>query len=159
MVPVMDPVRTQLYIKAEEGTKLVAYKDSLGIWTIGTGHNLIAHGYSPANAAKVVWSQAQADTALREDIQEVVSQLWPWALALDDVRCAVLVSMAFQLGVPGLAKFKRTLKAIQAGNYNDAALFMAESLWAKQTPARAKRAIMMMISGEWPAQVNGVKIA
>jgi lysozyme len=41
--------------------------------------------------------------------------------------------------VPGLLKFKTTLSLLQAGDRAGAAAQALKSLWAKQTPNRAKR--------------------
>ena len=57
--------------------------------------------------------------------------------------------MAFQMGVDGLLGFKNTLAMIQSGRYSDAAKGMLSSLWAKQTPARAKRMSEQMRTGVW----------
>jgi lysozyme len=112
-----------------------------------------------AEASALTWTQQQADNQLALDVSKATRAIPMWALSLDDVRQAVLVSMTFQLGAAGVAKFKRTLAAIRAGEYDKAGQYMAESLWAKQTPARASRAIKMMVTGEWPAKVNGVQVA
>jgi lysozyme len=57
--------------------------------------------------------------------------------------------MSFQLGIAGLLKFKSTLAFIEAGDYENAATNMLKSLWAKQTPQRAKRLAEQMRSGKW----------
>lgn len=51
----------------------------------------------------------------------------------------ILIEMGFQLGVVGLLKFKRTLAAINKGDYEEAADEMLDSKWARQVPRRAKR--------------------
>ena len=58
-------------------------------------------------------------------------------------------SAYFQMGVDGLLGFKNTLAMIQSGRYSDAAKGMLSSLWAKQTPARAKRMSEQMRTGVW----------
>ena len=45
--------------------------------------------------------------------------------------------MYYQLG-NGLFKFVKTLHYIEYGKYRSAAIEMLDSLWAKQTPNRAK---------------------
>lgn len=66
-----------------------------------------------------------------------------------DTRKAILVSMAYQMGVPGLAGFKSALKAISEKRWDAAASGMLDSRWAKQTPGRAKRHAEQMRSGMW----------
>lgn len=148
----IDMPKTLALLTREEGEKLKAYQCTAGKWTIGVGHNLEAHGYSAEDARHVVWTREESQATLRADVGSVVSDIiteWPWAISLDPARFAVLVSMGFQMGVLGLAKFKRTLAAIKAGRYEDAATYMLESAWAKQTPARAKRHAEQMRTGEW----------
>lgn len=62
---------------------------------------------------------------------------------------ASLLNMAFQMGVDGLLGFKNTLELIRTGSYEKAAEGMLSSLWAKQTPARAKRLAVQMRTGVW----------
>lgn len=50
----------------------------------------------------------------------------------------VLVEMAYQMGVPGLMKFKNTLEFIEKEDFQSAADEMLDSVWAKQTPKRAQ---------------------
>jgi lysozyme len=59
--------------------------------------------------------------------------------------------MAFQIGVEGLLRFRRTLAAMQSHDYAGAAAGMRASLWARQTPARAERLARVMESGAYPA--------
>jgi lysozyme len=64
-------------------------------------------------------------------------------------RQAVLMNMAFQLGIAGLMKFKSTLAFIEAGDYENASANMLKSLWAKQTPNRASEMAQQMRTGKW----------
>jgi lysozyme len=68
---------------------------------------------------------------------------------LNDARQAVLIGMAFQMGLKGLLQFKRTLGSIEDGQFSEAAAEMLDSAWAKQTPARAMRLATQMETGEW----------
>lgn len=66
-----------------------------------------------------------------------------------DPRCAVLLSMAYQMGESGLEAFKNTLKFVQDGDYTKAAVNMLASKWARQTPIRAGRHAKQMQTGQW----------
>lgn len=48
--------------KEFEGLRLEAYQDVAGVWTIGYGHT------GPGVCAGLVWTQEQADAALRTDL-------------------------------------------------------------------------------------------
>ena len=74
---------------------------------------------------------------------------FPWAADLAPARLAVLVNMAFNLGITGLAAFSRTLAHVAAGQYAEASTEMLASLWAKQVGNRAKELSRQMRTGEW----------
>ena len=46
--------------------------------------------------------------------------------------------MCYQIGVSGFNKFKKTIYYLETEQYEEASLEMLDSLWAKQTPNRAK---------------------
>ena len=49
----------------------------------------------------------------------------------------VIIEMVFQLGIGGVGKFKKLWSALDREDYGEASFQMLDSLWAKQTPARA----------------------
>lgn len=132
-------------LRGEEGEVLSAYNDHLGYATIGVGRLIDKRkggGITKEESAYL----------LGNDIEKVIDQLnkrLPWWSKLDEARKGVLVNMAFQMGVDGLLGFKNTLKMIESGNYSNAATGMLNSLWARQTPARAKRMAEQMRTGIW----------
>ncbi len=136
-----------------EGLRLRAYQDHLGFWTIGVGHLIDPRKggdtrYKPLKSTTI--TRKEALELLREDVSTVARGLdanLPWWTQLDDARQNVLVEMGFQLGVPGLLKFKNTLRAVKEGRWADAAKGMMGSLWAKQTPARAETLAAQMWNG------------
>jgi lysozyme len=139
-VPAVDKDRLRKQLNLHEGRRLKPYRDTVGKLTIGVGRNLTDRGISPA----------ESDLLLTNDIDEHLHDLLavaPWINGLDEVRQRVLVDMAFNLGVPGLLKFKSTLAAIKDGRYEDAAKGMLKSLWAKQVKGRATRLAEMMRTG------------
>ena len=136
-----------------EGLCLTAYQDTVGVWTIGYGHNLQAHGYTAADAAKQVWTREQSETALQLDASQALNDVlshWSWAKDLDDVRQAVLVDMVFQMGVGKVSRFVDTLPAIESGHYANASTLILKSTWAHQTHQRCATLSAMMSTGEWP---------
>lgn len=132
-------------LRDEEGEVLSAYQDHLGFWTIGVGRLIDKRkggGITPEESAYL----------LGNDIAKVNAQLdakIPWWRKLDEARQAVIQGMAFQMGIDGLLGFKNTLKMVESGDYEGAGKGMLNSLWAKQTPARAKRMSEQMRTGEW----------
>ena len=118
-------------IKHHEGFVEHVYDDSLGIPTIGYGF-------------------AIKDLILEEDLCEEillrklrtlgrsVMGKFPFFDSLPSYCKDVLMEMCFQLGVTGVSKFKKALKAMEDGDWEKAADEMLDSKWAKQTPNRAK---------------------
>ena len=139
----MKQIRKQL--KSDEGEVLHAYQDHLGFWTIGIGRLIDKRrggGITKEEAAYLL--ENDITTRLSE-----LEQKLPWFSKLNEARQGALLNMSFQMGVPGLKKFKRTLALIEAGEYEAAADRMMLSLWAKQTPNRAKRISEQMRTGKW----------
>ena len=132
-------------IKRHEGLVLHAYKDSLGYLTIGYGRLI-----DKSKGGGI--SEAEAEYLLQNDVSIVLAALHrniPFFDRLCIPRQAVLMNMAFQLGIAGLMKFKSTLSFIEAGDYENASANMLKSLWAKQTPNRASEMAQQMRTGKW----------
>src|ERR1044072_1872150 len=134
-------------LRREEGEKLYAYQDHLGYWTIGVG---ILIDKRKGGGLRPEESDFILKNRIRLMRDEVLKHL-PWASKLNEARQAVLIGMAFQMGVDGLLNFKNTLRMIETGQYSKAASNMLLSKWAEQTPARAHRMAAQIESGEWQA--------
>lgn len=128
-----------------EGLRLKPYTDTVGKTTIGVGRNLTDKGLS----------FGEAETLFTHDLEEHEMDLvgaYPWVLTLDAVRYAVMVDMAFNLGISRLSGFRVTLSSVEGGDYQQAAKEMLRSKWARQVKTRAVRLSQMMASGEWPIE-------
>lgn len=124
----------------DEGLRLKVYPDSEEVPTVGVGRNLRDVGIS----------ESEAFILLNNDIDRTVQDLdreLPWWRQLDEMRQHVLLNMAFNLGVKGLVTFRTTLAFIKHGMYEDAAVSMLKSLWAKQVGVRAERLSQQMRDG------------
>ncbi len=132
-------------LRRDEDEVLTAYPDSLGYLTIGVGRLIDKRkggGITTEESAYLLANDIKRKTA------EVLAAL-PWASNIDPVRFAVLVNMAFQLGIDGLLGFKNTLSLIKSGSFSQAADNMVISKWHTQTPARCERLAKQMRTGEW----------
>ena len=67
-----------------------------------------------------------------------ISIAFPWFQGIDDIAKSVVVNMCYQLGLRGFSKFKKTIYLLETEQYDEASVEMLDSLWAKQTPNRAK---------------------
>lgn len=124
-----------------EGERLDLYKDSVGILTIGVGHNIQDRGIS----------KAVSRVMLKEDIQDVVKDcrtLRYWN-DLDSVRQLVVADMVFNLGLSRFLKFFRMNAALAIGDYNLAAAEGMDSKWYRQVGRRSKKLMTALVSGEW----------
>lgn len=150
----MNSVRS--LIELHEGRVPYAYQDSLGFWTIGVGH-LIDRRRGGRLPDHII------DALLDYDIEKHRDELFaaqPWVRDLDPVRQAVMIDMAFNLGLEpfdgdGFKDWPITLKAIRERRWDDAAKAMLASKWATQVGARAVRLADMMRTGQWPAVFVG----
>jgi lysozyme len=141
----MDFNRAIEQLRRDEGEVLHAYQDHLGYWTIGVGRLIDQRkggGISKEESAHLLNNDIIAKwTELTSKAQ--------WILLLNDARQGALLNMAFQMGVEGLLKFHTTLRHIRAGEWEAAYDAMLSSLWATQTPERAKRIAEQIRDGEW----------
>lgn len=130
----------------DEGEVLHAYQDHLGYWTIGVG---VLIDERKGGGITQEESRYLLRNRLRRKEAEL-NQRFEWWHAIDDVRQGVLLCMAYQLGVNGVANFKRMCAALKIRDYITASIEMLDSNWAKkQTPARAQRMAKIMKTGVW----------
>jgi len=116
--------------------KFYVYKDSLGYPTIGYGH-LLTYGESYPNGI----TDAQAEALLDRDIQTAIHNVEALNIWLPSDWRDFMVIMVFQLGLGGVQKFQKMLKALREKNYPEAIKQAKDSLWYKQTPKRVDQMI------------------
>jgi len=142
-------------LKRDEALRLDPYKDSEGYWTIGIGHLIDSRkgGKLPSwvEPAFPITEQAAYEMCrqkIRLTLIELNTKL-PQFVELNEVRQAVLCSMAYQMGIGGLLKFRNTIEYITKHDWENAGDEMLISKWFnQQTPARATRLSKAMKTGE-----------
>lgn len=130
----------------DEGFIPYAYFDSKGFLTIGEGILIDERrgGGITAEESKYLLKNRV------HRLDNLCRARFTWFGGLDSVRQQIIVCMAYQLGVNGVANFKRMVTAIEISDFERAAQEMLDSKWAeKDSPARAKRMANMMERGEW----------
>lgn len=135
-------------LRRDEGVEYSPYNDTMGIPTVGVGHNLRAKPLP--DGWKYPLNDVQVDSLLDDDLEDVFHDLGrnlPWWTDLNDVRQRVLANMAFNLGIGKLLGFRNTLIAMRQGKYDAAADGMLNSVWAAQVKGRATRLADMMRKG------------
>ena len=133
-----DILKAQL--KIDEGVKNKLYRDSVGKWTIGCGHNIDDKGLPP----QVIDLLLEMDM---DDAEVTAKKLFPSFESLSDERKAVLTNMAFNLGEERLGAFRKFRRAILEENWDQAATEMLCSQWADQVGQRAVRLAKQMRTG------------
>lgn len=133
-------------LKFEEGFRPRPYYCSEEYPTIGYGFKV---GKKRAPLPDFKLPEPVAALWLNTLIAELKTELSTELLNLNDERQAVLISMAYQMGVDGLRKFKKFLAAVKVGDWKTAAEEMENSIWFKQTKQRAIRHRDVMLSGSF----------
>ena len=137
-------------LRRDEGVRFSPYKDTMGIMTVGIGHNLQA---KPLHNVTYPLTPDQVSAIFQYDVKEAVDNLnqhLPWWGHMDEVRQRVLVNMCFNLGMEKLLTFKNTLMFMSLGNYSQAAANMQQSAWYTQVGQRAVRLVQAMKTGIIP---------
>lgn len=130
-----------MQVQRHEGKRLDLHKCPAGKWTIGYGHNLEANGIPEHIANDLLqWDLIQAEIAVKKHLH---------VERLNKPRLAVLINMAFNLGISGLLQFKNFIYYLSMDNYERAADEMLDSRWAMQVGGRAKELAEQMRTGEW----------
>ena len=118
-------------IKKHEGFESKVYKCTEGYDTIGYGFAI----------KDLVIDKDVADLILMKKIHKILERVlvaFPWFQNINNEAKSVIINMCYQLGIRGFSKFKKTIYLLETEQYEDASIEMLDSLWAKQTPNRAK---------------------
>tara|TARA_Y100001963_G_scaffold120962_1_gene169175 strand:- start:465 stop:887 length:423 start_codon:yes stop_codon:yes gene_type:complete len=119
-------------IKESEGYRARVYKCTEGYDTIGYGFAI----------KDLKLTRDVCDIILKEKllkINNILENRFDWYPTAPIVIQDVVVEMVYQLGYTGFSKFKKTIYYLETEQYTEAADEMLDSLWARQTPNRAKK--------------------
>jgi lysozyme len=139
MTPIIEMLRKH------EGVEIHAYKCTAKKITIGVGRNIDPSG-------GIGLSHDEIDYLLANDVKRVSVELlltFSWYAELDEVRKDAMIDMCFNMGLPRLSKFKKSLAAMATEDYETAATEFLDSNWAKQVGDRAITITDMIRSGEY----------
>ncbi len=118
-------------IKRHEGFRSKVYQCTEGYDTIGYGFAI----------KDLELDEDVAELILMKKIQKLLERIlvvFKWFKDAPDEVKFVVTNMCYQLGVSGFSKFKKTIYLLETEQYEEASVEMLNSLWAKQTPNRAK---------------------
>lgn len=136
-------------LEFEEGFKSKPYYCSEGYPTVGIGWRIGPKG-APLELYEIELDIEQARAILSRKVHKVIKKLnrYQWFTKQNDSRKAILVSMAFQMGVSGLLKFVNMIRALDVDDYRKASLEAIDSRWYRQTPNRASRHATVIEHGD-----------
>ena len=132
-------------LRKHEGVETHAYKCSANKTTIGVGRNIDKNG-------GIGLSQKEIDYLLASDVERVeaeLSQAFNWYDDLNDPRKDAMMDMCFNMGLPRLSKFKKSLAAMARGDYKTASAEFLDSRWATQVGMRSVTISEMIRTGEY----------
>ena len=118
-------------IKKHEG-----YRDS--VYQCTEGYDTIGYGFAIKD---LKLSEEICDIILTEKLAKLqldISNKFEWFDDSPELVKNVVTNMCYQLGLSGFSKFKQTIYYLETEQYEEASLECLDSLWAKQTPNRAK---------------------
>lgn len=133
------------FFKKHEGFKRYPYTCTAGKITIGWGWNLTDNGL-PVDICEILLERTlqiateDSKTVLGEDVYN----------RLSEVRKAILVDLAANLGLGRLRKFKNMIAAVKVGDYAKASLELIDSRWYTQVGIRGKDLAEAMVNNIWP---------
>ena len=133
-------LREQLII--DEGVKYEVYNDHLGYPTFGIGHLITETDEEYGKSIGTLVSKERVNEVFDRDVAIYISEakkVFPNLEQLPEEAQQVIVNMTFNMGAPRLAKFKKFIAGVNAGDWNTAAIEMMDSRWAKQVGNRAVR--------------------
>ena len=129
-----------------------------GALTIGYGHNLDARPLAGlGEGAKI--DEPRARKILFEDVRMLgvaLDRALPWWRKAGEARSAVLLNMAFNMGMAGVraavlqARGRSSPLRRREQRWKDARDGMLASKWAGQVGRRASELAEQMLTGQWP---------
>ena len=131
-------------LRKHESVETHAYKCSANKTTIGVGRNIDKNG-------GIGLSQKEIDYLLASDVERVeaeLSQAFNWYDDLNDARKDAMMDICFNLGLPRLMLFKKSLAAMSNRHYEIAAIELLDSRWARQVGQRAITISEIIRTGE-----------
>ena len=131
-------------LRLHEGVERYVYTDHLGYETIGVGRCIRKN-------VGLGLSDDEINYLLSNDVSRVTAELgrFKWFPELNEARRDAMINLCFQLGLTKLLKFKNFLASMEEGDYEAASTHLLDSLYARQTPARADEVAEIIVSGKY----------
>tara|TARA_R100001530_G_scaffold125943_1_gene94622 strand:- start:3442 stop:3897 length:456 start_codon:yes stop_codon:yes gene_type:complete len=135
----------------DEGCKYETYLCSENHLTAGIGHLILKSDDEYGKPVGTAVSKDKVGDWFDKDIEVTINDckkiFKAWDTLPEDAKL-VTANMCFQLGMPRLSKFRRTIDACNDHRWSEMASEMRNSRWHKQTKARAERLIKRILALE-----------
>ena len=118
-------------LKKHEGFRSTVYQCTEGYDTIGYGFAIKDLELDEDIAELILMRKL-------DNLQKRISSVFGWFYNSPKEVQDIVTNMCYQLGISGFSKFKKTIYYLETEQYEEASIEMLDSLWAKQTPNRAK---------------------
>lgn len=153
----IDFEQAKKMLTIDEARKYKPYFDSRGVLSIGIGRNLIARGWTYTEIQEYLkifggaltdemidsWFVTDVSDALRSAIKIFgVEMFSSWS----DLQRLGVINMIFNMGEKTFLTFKRTIKLIKLGEWEQARENAKLSLWAQQVGKRSERVTELFIN-------------
>jgi len=125
-------------LKRHEGFQGEMYRCPAGRWTIGWGHQI---------QIPCIVSRQEADLLLDEDIHRAEFEYISLGWTLDPARKDVIVEMIFWMGLGGVLKFKKMIRAIEQEDWSEASRQMMDSQAGRNYAPRMSQLAEVMRDG------------
>jgi len=125
------------YIIKHEGIRLKPYLCPAGKLTIGVGRNIEDNGISEDEAIYI----------LKNDIKRCESELreiFDNFDLFDENKKTALIDIIFQLGKPRFLKFKKMIRAIKKGDWQESVRELKDSRLCREMPSRCEDNVRLM---------------
>jgi len=135
-------------IREHEGCKLHAYKDTVGVLTIGAGATYYPCDMTLMNRTVSAGDEVEEDDVITRQQADMMLEMHldiaiddvdrhlSWVDNLPDPAQEALYNMSFQLGISRLLKFSKMLQAVRHRRWGAAIWEGYDSKWRSQTPKR-----------------------
>lgn len=153
----MNLVKLKEQLTRHEGLRLHVYDDATGK-ELHAGDTLVGHPtigigrlLTPARGISTI----EADMLLDNDIEVVIDELnknISWWNDLNEARKIAVINLCFNLGWPNLSKFKKMLAAAEAGDWDEAAEELQDSLWFDQVGLRGPELVEQLKTGVYQGE-------
>jgi lysozyme len=141
-------------IRRHEGLRLKPYFCTGGARTIGYGWNLDAHPLPTDIAACLrvtgAITEDMAERLLNISVDAAIRDcraIFPDFDSYSEARQFALIDFIFNVGVTTALKFKRTIAAVKAGDWDRAADGFQNSKWFSQVKSRGPEIVSMIRNG------------